>query len=214
MAVLAGCTGDDSAPDGGDGGDGAVTAQCDYTANDDPVVAGVGIPAADVSLAPQYQATVVTNRGEIVLDLDASLAPCTVNAFVLLARNGAFDDTPCAKLTSERSGGRFLECGDPTGEGTQSAGFDVPLENTGTDPYRAGQVVAALGSSGSVSRFRLVYDESTLGGSYTRLGTVVEGQGVIDTVAAAGVAAQGAQVAIEGPPTLRIVIESVTVEET
>jgi peptidyl-prolyl cis-trans isomerase B (cyclophilin B) len=209
-AVLAGCSEDDPAPDGGGG---SVSAQCDYTANDDPVVAGVGIPEADVSLAPEYRATVATNRGDIVLDLDASLAPCTVNAFVLLADSGAFDDTPCAKLTSERSGGRFLECGDPTGDGAGSAGFDVPLENTGTDPYRAGQVVAAPGSAGSLSRFRLLYDDSTLGGAYTRLGSVVAGQSLIDTIADAGVAEQGAQVAIEGPPSLRVVIESVTVEE-
>jgi hypothetical protein len=38
-----------------------------------------------------YRATITTDRGAIVMDLDPQLAPTTVNNFVVLARQGYYD---------------------------------------------------------------------------------------------------------------------------
>jgi len=39
--------------------------------------------------------TLGTSAGQIDLTLDRDLAPCTVNSFVSLAKQGYFDNTPC-----------------------------------------------------------------------------------------------------------------------
>ena len=65
-------------------------------------------------------ATLTTNRGSIPLMLTPTKAPCTVNSFVALARQGYFDHTPCHRLTT--SGIYVLQCGDPTGTGTGGPG--------------------------------------------------------------------------------------------
>lgn len=213
-AVFAAATGDDaSSGDGSGEGGGQVSATCAYTANGDPLIDGVGVPDRNVTLAAGYTATMETNRGDIVFDLDAAAAPCTVNAFVEVARSGALDGTACGKVTGVRSGGRFLECGDPTGTNSGTAGFDLPLENGGVDPYRAGQLVAVPASTGSQTRFRIMYADSVLGGTYSVFGTVTSGQEIVDEVGEAGAAAVGNQSPVEGPPALRTVIESITVTE-
>ena len=48
-------------------------------------------PAHDIDESKIYRATITTNRGTIVMDLDPALAPKTVNNFVGLARQGYYD---------------------------------------------------------------------------------------------------------------------------
>ncbi len=190
--------------------DGPVTARCAYQ-RDGALAPGVTMPDPSVRLQSAYTATVRTNRGDIGLALDSAAAPCTVNAFVELARAGAFDGTECNKLTGQLSGGRFLECGDPTGA-AETLGLTIPAENGGTDPYAAGSLVAAPAASGSSTSFRLLYDESQLGPGLTVFGTVADGLDVVQEVADGGLQAVGGQEPPEGEPALRTVVESVTVE--
>ena len=48
-------------------------------------------PAFEIDPDTVYRATVTTDRGTIVIDLDPALAPKTVNNFVSLARSGYYD---------------------------------------------------------------------------------------------------------------------------
>jgi cyclophilin family peptidyl-prolyl cis-trans isomerase len=48
-------------------------------------------PAMEIDENKTYRATITTNRGTMVLDLDPKLAPNTVNNFVALARQGYYD---------------------------------------------------------------------------------------------------------------------------
>ena len=48
-------------------------------------------PAMEIDENKTYRATITTNRGTMVLDLDPELAPKTVNNFVALARQGYYD---------------------------------------------------------------------------------------------------------------------------
>ncbi|MCD4738026.1 MAG: peptidylprolyl isomerase, partial [Anaerolineae bacterium] len=63
--------------------------------------------------AQKYSATIITEKGEIKIMLDAEAAPVTVNNFVFLAEAGFYDG-----LTFHRVEPDFvIQGGDPTGSG-------------------------------------------------------------------------------------------------
>ena len=62
-------------------------------------------------------------EGAVTITLDQAKAPCTVNSFVSLARQGYFDKTRCHRLAD--SGIFVLQCGDPTGTGSGRTGLPV-----------------------------------------------------------------------------------------
>jgi len=105
----------------------------------------------------------ITSIGRIGLSLDAAKAPCTVNSFVSLARQGFFDKTQCHRLTEAATTGiAVLQCGDPTGTGSGGPGYSFPDELTGHDHY--GKGVLAMANSGpntNGSQFFLVYGDSS-----------------------------------------------------
>src|SRR5262249_56608787 len=98
----------------------------------------VGVPPARPDSAATYRATIVTNRGPVVIDLLNAKATCTVNSFVHLAGKGYFGNTRCHRLTT--SGIYVLQCGDPTGTGNGAPGYKFANENTARAPDTAGTV--------------------------------------------------------------------------
>ena len=75
-----------------------------------------------------------TNEGTLGLRLDNAEAPCTVNSFVSLARQGYFDDTPCHRLATAPNLS-VLQCGTrrapaPAGRATGSP-TNTPPTSTG-----------------------------------------------------------------------------------
>jgi peptidyl-prolyl cis-trans isomerase B (cyclophilin B) len=133
-----------------------------------------------------YKATVVTNCGTIVVDLDGKHAPHTVNSFAFLAGKHYFDDTPCHRLTT--AGIFVLQCGDPTGTGTGGPGYTIPDEHLKGASYPAGTL--AMANTGQPhtggSQFFFCYDDTQLPPQYTPFGTVVQGLDILKKVAAAG----------------------------
>ena len=99
---------------------------CTYTPNP-PAARNVGRPPARPDDKAKYQATIHTNRGDIVINLRNSKATCTVNSFVFLAAKHYFSNTHCHRLTT--SGIFVLQCGDPTGTGTGGPGYKFDDEN-------------------------------------------------------------------------------------
>jgi peptidyl-prolyl cis-trans isomerase B (cyclophilin B) len=179
-----------------------------------------GTAARKVAKPPQrpdwqasYQATIRTNRGDVVIKLLNSKATCTVNSFVSLASQHYFSSTPCHRLTT--SGIFVLQCGDPTGTGSGGPGYGFASENLAGARYTAGTV--AMANSGQPdsngSQFFLVYKNSTtLPADYTPFGTVVKGLGIIQNVAKAGIT--GASGPGDGHPKEKVDIESVTITKT
>ncbi|MFN2452269.1 MAG: peptidylprolyl isomerase [Candidatus Dormibacteria bacterium] len=81
-------------------------------------------PAMSINTGHLFQATVTTARGPIVLCLQPSLAPLTVNVIVTLARNHFYDG-----LTFHRVEPNFvIQGGDPKGDGTGGPGFQFADE--------------------------------------------------------------------------------------
>jgi peptidyl-prolyl cis-trans isomerase B (cyclophilin B) len=179
-------------------------------------------PQGRVSLTPPtIVATVVTNEGPIGLQLDNAKAPCTVNNFVSLAKQGYFDGTPCHRLTTSAELG-VLQCGDPTGLGTGGPGYRFPNEYP-TNQYklsdpalkepvvypRGALVMANAGPGTNGSQFFVVYQDSMLPPTYTVFGTVdATGLDTVGEIAAAGVK-DGTD---DGKPTTAVTITSVQVK--
>lgn len=167
-----------------------------------------GFPPAKPDTKASYQATLVTNRGSVVIDLLNSRAPCTVNSFVYLARKGYFSNTPCPRLVS--SGIYVLQCGDPTGTGSGGPGYKFANENTKGATYPAGTVAMANAGPGTNgSQFFLVYAPGVLSPSYTPFGVIVKGLDIVRKVAEAG--NDNSNPAGGGKPNEKVIIESVKI---
>src|SRR5258707_8410922 len=95
-------------------------------------------PEPQTDSAKIYRATITTDRGTIVMDLDPQLAPNTVNNFVGLARDGYYDG-----LTFHRVVPDFvIQGGCPEGSGRGGPGYkfaDEPVQGE----YRLGAVAMA-----------------------------------------------------------------------
>lgn len=178
-----------------------------------------GKTAKDVGTPPPQPerqtrtATVRTNRGTLKLDLFGKKAPCTVNSFVYLAKNGYFGGSKCHRLVPE--GIHVLQCGDPTGTGQGGPGYQFGTENAKGAKYTAGTV--AMANSGKPnsngSQFFIVYkDAPKLPPKYTVFGKVTKGLDIVQHVAKAGVTKEDPRVG-GGPPKKPVRIEQVRVGE-
>ena len=184
---------------------------CAYTSSP-PAARSVGMPPTTPASTATYQATIVTNRGNVVIDLLNSKATCTVNSFVYLAAKNYFSSTTCHRLTTGSLS--VLQCGDPTGKGTGGPGYGFANENTTGATYSAGTVAMAHSSlpNSNGSQFFVVYKNSTLSPNYTPFGKVVTGLGIIQSVAQAG--SDNANGSGDGHPKEPVVIEKVTIKKT
>ena len=172
----------------------------------------VGKPPAAPDYQASYQATIATNRGDVVIDLLNAKATCTVNSFVYLAAQKFFNGTSCHRLTTS-SPLYVLQCGDPTGTGSGGPGYKFNDENLAGAKYTQGTVAMANGGANTNgSQFFLVYKNSTLAPSYTPFGTVVKGLGIVQNVAKAG--SDNANGPGDGHPKEKVVINSITITKT
>lgn len=159
-----------------------------------------------------FRATLKTNCGDIVLDLDGAKAPQTVASFVHLAKANYWKDSLCHRLTG---GGSLsvLQCGDPTGSGNGDPGYGYGIENAPPDGSYPKNTVAMARTADPKSnggQFFLVYADSTIppdSGGYSIFAKVVRGSDVLQKVATAGVEG-GTQ---DGAPQQPISILSVNV---
>jgi peptidyl-prolyl cis-trans isomerase B (cyclophilin B) len=184
---------------------------CSYPSSP-PAAKNVGTPPAKPDSTATYQATIHTNRGDIVINLLNSKATCTVNSFVYLASKNYFSSTPCHRLTT--AGIFVLQCGDPTGTGSGGPGYKFNDENLTGAKYSAGTVAMAnSGPDTNGSQFFLVYQNSlSLPASYTPFGTIVSGLNIIQNVAKAG--SDNSNGSGDGHPKEKAEITGVTIKKT
>ncbi len=142
-------------------------------------------PELQIDTSKTYLATISTAKGDIVVQLDASAAPLTVNNFVFLARQGFYD-----RLTFHRvEPGFVIQGGDPTGSGAGGPGYTVPaeiqlphVEGAIAMARKADQVNPERASSGSQFYITLA-PTPFLDGGYTAFGHVVVGMDVVQSIA-------------------------------
>src|SRR5205823_353365 len=123
-----------------------------------------------------YRATITTDRGVIVMDLDPQLAPNTVNNFVGLARDGYYDGLTFHRVVPEF----VIQGGCPEGSGRGGPGYkfaDEPVKGE----YTLGAVAMAnSGPDTNGSQFFICIDDCRrkLAPSYNLFGYVVEGMDI------------------------------------
>ncbi|MBX6390472.1 MAG: peptidylprolyl isomerase [Frankia sp.] len=151
-------------------------------------------PAAEVPDTPTRM-IIELDSGPVTVALDTEDAPCAVYALRHLARQGYYDGSVCHRQTvGAVVGYSILQCGDPTGTGSGTPGFEYDAENTEGVDYRRG-VVALVnnGPGGNGAQFFISYADpdqdgaSLLAGRYTVIGHVVGGMEVLDRITREGV---------------------------
>lgn len=130
-------------------------------------------PEYEIDDEKLYRATVTTDQGTMVMDLDPKLAPKTVNNFVALARQGYYDG-----LTFHRvEPGFVIQGGCPEGSGRGGPGYrfeDEPVQGE----YTVGAVAMAnAGPDTNGSQFFVCIDDcqGKLTKAYNLFGYVTEG---------------------------------------
>jgi peptidyl-prolyl cis-trans isomerase B (cyclophilin B) len=188
------------------------TVQCTYVSNP-PAARNVGMPPSKTSIRGSYQATIKTNRGDIVIDLLNSKAPCTVNSFAFLSGKNYYNNTSCFRISTSASP-YMLQCGDPKNNGTGGPGYEFADENLTGATYPAGTVAMAnAGANTNGSQFFLVFKNSELSPAYTPFGKIVSGLSLLQNVAKAGFGAPLSS-AGGGQPKEKVVIQSIIVKKT
>jgi peptidyl-prolyl cis-trans isomerase B (cyclophilin B) len=188
------------------------TVQCTYVSNP-PAARSVGMPPSKTSIKGSYQATIVTNRGDIVIDLLNSKAPCTVNSFAFLSAKDYYANTSCFRISTTASP-YMLQCGDPKNTGYGGPGYEFADENLTGATYPAGTVAMANGGPNTNgSQFFLVFKNSDLPPSYTPFGKIVSGLSILQDVAKAGFGPPLSS-AGGGQPKEKVEIQSIIVKKT
>ncbi|MBI2765174.1 MAG: peptidylprolyl isomerase [Chloroflexi bacterium] len=90
-----------------------------------------------------YQATIKTDKGDIVLKLYVDKAPLTVNAFVFLAQKGFYDGIVFHRVEP----GFVVQGGDPTGTGSGGPGFETDIDQNDLKNKRGFVAMARAGAS-------------------------------------------------------------------
>ena len=137
-------------------------------------------PEMTIDLDKSYQATLDTNHGEIVIELDAESSPQTVNNFVFLARDGFYDGVIFHRVIENF----MIQGGDPTGTGRGGPGYRFRDEIEGSGSYTRGTVAMAnAGPNTNGSQFFICHTDVGLPHSYTIFGEVVSGMDAVDSIA-------------------------------
>lgn len=187
---------------GSKSGSSSASGQCSYQKDTMQAAKKVSLPPADPPSHEPASETIALSTGPVKVSLDADQAPCTVNSFVSLAKQGYFDNTKCHRLTSG-NGLSVLQCGDPSATGRGGPGYQFkdelvqndkrlqPCQDIQGQPvctYKAGTVAMAnAGPDTNGSQFFLVYKDSYLPNSYTVFGHMdAAGLKAVNKIAAGG----------------------------
>lgn len=129
----------------------------------------------------------VRDYGTIKLELDASVAPITVENFVKLAQSGFYDGLTFHRIMD----GFMIQGGDPDGNGTGGSDEKIKGEfskNGVPNPISHVKGVISMArsndpDSASSQFFITVADSTFLDGSYAAFGRVTEGMEVAEKIA-------------------------------
>lgn len=162
-------------------------------------------PLMTIDVDKSYTATLITNKGNMVLKLFADEAPITVNNFVFLAREGFYNG-----VTFHRVIRNFMvQTGDPTGTGMGGPGYRFADEPV-TRSYNRGIVAMAnAGPNTNGSQFFIIHADYNLGPNYTIFGELTQGIETLDAIA--GVEVGGPN---SSSPLEPIIVESIEIRES
>ena len=140
------------------------------------------------STGKHHAEIVVKNYGTIALELDADVAPITVENFANLVNEGFYNGLTFHRIIS----GFMIQGGDPLGNGTGGSSKTIKGEFTSNGVKNSishvrGTISMARSSmpNSASSQFFIVHQDSTfLDGQYAAFGTVTSGMDVVDKICA------------------------------
>jgi len=126
-----------------------------------------------------YSVRLVTNFGEIAIELFAQETPIAANNFAFLTKDEFYDG-----LTFHRVVENFMiQGGDPNGDGTGGPGYQLDDEPVTRDYTRGIVAYANSGPDTSGSQFFIMHADYQLPPQYVIFGQVTEGMDVVDQIA-------------------------------
>lgn len=148
--------------------------------------------------------------GVITLELYPNIAPETVNNFVSLINKGFYDGLSFHRIIP----GFMIQGGDPLGNGTGGPGYSIKGEfksNGFRNDLRHERGVIsmarAMDPNSAGSQFFIMHaDAPHLDGSYAAFGKVIDGMGVVDSIASVRTNM------FNDAPVTPVVIKSITVD--
>jgi cyclophilin family peptidyl-prolyl cis-trans isomerase len=156
-------------------------------------------------------AVIKTNMGTIRAELLETDAPKTTENFRLLAERGYYDGIIFHRVIN----GFMIQGGDPLGmgyggESAWGGKFNDEINRSSPlyqGPYKAGTLAMAnSGPNTNGSQFFIMHVDYPLPPSYTKFGQVIEGQDVVNAIAAT-------ETDRNDKPTSPVTMEKVTIEE-
>jgi cyclophilin family peptidyl-prolyl cis-trans isomerase/HEAT repeat protein len=132
------------------------------------------------SLGPRPRLEIVTERGRLLLELDAEQAPQTVQAIADQAAQGLHNGTRFHRVVSNF----VVQAGDVSlGDGTGGPGYRIRTETTWI-PFERGVIgMASSGRNTEGSQWFITHSRQPhLDGAYTAFGWVLEGWEVLDQI--------------------------------
>jgi peptidyl-prolyl cis-trans isomerase B (cyclophilin B) len=128
------------------------------------------------------QATMVTNLGDITLELFDEDAPKTVDNFRSLAGKGFYDGVIFHRVIPDF----MIQGGDPEGTGMGGPGYTFEDEINDNKIVRGALAMANAGPNTNGSQFFIVTTAAApwLDGKHTVFGRVVDGMDVVDAIEA------------------------------
>lgn len=187
----------DSEPASGPG-----TVSCEYPASGQPARPVDPPPTKQIPATGTLTVTLQLTEGPVVITMDRAAAPCTVNSFESLVKQGYYDQTSCHRLVDQ--GIYILQCGDPGGTGRGGPGYRfadelssakaLPAGPQGSVIYQPGTIAMAnAGPNTNGSQFFLIWADTPLRPDYTLFGSFDEPSlAVVTTIASRGISAEKA----------------------
>ena len=206
LAFAAGCGGDSD--DSGSADTTSETTECESVEAPDAREETRDAPTEPLTAGTTYALVFDTSCGSFTVTLDPELAPETAPSLVALAESGYFDDTIIHRVVPDF----VIQGGDPTQTGAGGPGYQTVDPPPDDAKYTKGVVAMAkaqaeaAGTSGS--QFFVVTGASAaaLTPDYAIVGEVTDGMDTVDRIAALGVT--------DGPPSMPVVVRTVTVSES
>jgi len=138
-------------------------------------------PTSSTEVSKQTKdVSIMTDKGEIVVELRPDLMPITVNNFMKLVNKGFYNG-----LKFHRVADWLIQGGDPEGTGNGGPGWTIKLE---TNPqlknikYAIAMARRTEPDTAGSQFYILKQDESSLDGKYAVFGNVIKGQDVVDKI--------------------------------
>ncbi len=138
-------------------------------------------PEQVIDPAKQYQATITTQNGDIVIDLLPDIAPVNVNSVAFLAGQGWYDNTTFHRVLPDF----MAQGGDPSGLGLGWPGYRCDDEIAPDNVFDKPGLVAMANSGPNTNgaQFFITYGPAPhLNGKFTIIGQVASGQDVVEAI--------------------------------